>query len=194
MIDEILIQMREEATVNHVPILEDHGAKVLIDLLAKIKPQRILELGTAIGYSALLMYKYTHAEITTIERDKMRYQRACSYLDPLKLSIDLIYGDALDVDTKNWDMFDVIYFDAAKAQNEKFFHKYSPLLKHHGVIIIDNLLFHGLTFKPQTEIESRNLRQLSRKLQHFISFAQNLEGYQFYLLENGDGIGILYKE
>lgn len=194
MIDKTLKYLHDYGREHNIPIIDDDGAKLLIEILEKKQPQRILELGTAIGYSALLMYKYTNAEIYTIERDTNRYDIAKENLAPLDLSINLILADALEVDNSNWGEFDLIYFDAAKAQNQKFFEKYIINLAKNGVIIIDNLFFHGIVLQEQEEIESRNMRQLSRKLRDFIKYAQNLEGFEFQIINHGDGIGILKRK
>ncbi len=192
--EQIIKQLRIYGQKHQIPILEDEGVDVLSNILLKTKPQRILELGTAIGYSALIMYHLTHAQIYTIERDEKRYKIAHEVFTNLNLPINLILADALEVDNTNWGLFDIIYFDAAKAQNKNFFNKYQINLKPQGLIIIDNLFFHGIVEQKQSEIKSRNMRQLSRKINDFISFCQTLEGYQFLIIDKGDGIGILIKE
>lgn len=196
MLDDKIAELKAYGIKNNIPIIEDGGLKVLLKVLDQAKPKRILELGTAIGYSALLMYQHTNADIISIERDESRYNIAKEVVEKLDLTnqIQLIFDDALCVDSQNWGLFDVIYFDAAKAQNKAFLKKYNPNLKVGGIIVIDNLFFHGIVKKKQEEIESRNMRQLSRKINDFINYAKNLDGYRFDIIEQGDGIGILYKE
>lgn len=196
MLDDKIAELKAYGIKNNIPIIEDRGLKVLLKVLDQAKPKRILELGTAIGYSALLMYQHTNADIISIERDESRYNIAKEVVEKLDLTnqIQLIFDDALCVDNQNWGLFDVIYFDAAKAQNKSFLKKYNPNLKVGGIIVIDNLFFHGIVKKKQEEIESRNMRQLSRKINDFINYAKNLDGYRFDIIEQGDGIGILYKE
>ncbi len=196
MLDDKIAELKAYGIKNNIPIIEDDGLKVLLKVLDQAKPKRILELGTAIGYSALLMYQHTNADIISIERDESRYNIAKEVVEKLDLTnqIQLIFDDALYVDSQNWGLFDVIYFDAAKAQNKAFLKKYNPNLKVGGIIVIDNLFFHGIVKKKQEEIESRNMRQLSRKINDFINYAKNLEGYRFDIIKQGDGIGILYKE
>lgn len=196
MLDDKIAELKAYGIKNNIPIIEDGGLKVLLKVLDQAKPKRILELGTAIGYSALLMYQHTNADIISIERDESRYNIAKEVVEKLDLTnqIQLIFDDALHVDNQNWGLFDVIYFDAAKAQNKAFLKKYNPNLKVGGIIVIDNLFFHGIVKKKQEEIESRNMRQLSRKINDFINYAKNLDGYRFDIIEQGDGIGILYKE
>lgn len=196
MLDDKIAELKAYGIKNNIPIIEDGGLKVLLKVLDQAKPKRILELGTAIGYSALLMYQHTNADIISIERDESRYNIAKEVVEKLDLTnqIQLIFDDALYVDSQNWGLFDVIYFDAAKAQNKAFLKKYNHNLKVGGIIVIDNLFFHGIVKKKQEEIESRNMRQLSRKINDFINYAKNLEGYRFDIIKQGDGIGILYKE
>lgn len=196
MLEDKIAKLKSYGIDNNIPIIEDDGLEVLLKVLDHVKPKRILELGTAIGYSALLMYQHTNADIISIERDESRYNIAKKVVEELDLNkeIQLIFNDALEVDSQNWGLFDVIYFDAAKAQNKAFLKKYNPNLKVGGIIVIDNLFFHGIVKKKQEEIESRNMRQLSRKINDFINYAKNLEGYHFEIIEQGDGIGILYKE
>lgn len=196
MLEDKIAKLKSYGIDNNIPIIEDDGLEVLLKVLDHVKPKRILELGTAIGYSALLMYQHTNADIISIERDETRYHIAKKVVEELDLNkqIQLIFNDALEVDSQNWGLFDVIYFDAAKAQNKAFLKKYNPNLKVGGIIVIDNLFFHGIVKKKQEEIESRNMRQLSRKINDFINYAKNLEGYHFEIIEQGDGIGILYKE
>ena len=196
MLDDKIAELKAYGIKNNIPIIEDGGLKVLLKVLDQAKPKRILELGTAIGYSALLMYQHTNADIISIERDESRYNIAKEVVEKLDLTnqIQLIFDDALHVNSQNWGLFDVIYFDAAKAQNKAFLKKYNHNLKVGGIIVIDNLFFHGIVKKKQEEIESRNMRQLSRKINDFINYAKNLEGYRFDIIKQGDGIGILYKE
>ena len=196
MLDDKIAELKAYGIKNNIPIIEDGGLKVLLKVLDQAKPKRILELGTAIGYSALLMYQHTNADIISIERDESRYNIAKEVVEKLDLTnqIQLIFDDALHVNSQNWGLFDVIYFDAAKAQNKAFLKKYNPNLKVGGILVIDNLFFHGIVKKKQEEIESRNMRQLSRKINDFINYAKNLDGYRFDIIKQGDGIGILYKE
>lgn len=194
MTKQQLEKMHEFARNNDIPIIEDSGAKLLIELVEHYQPSRILEIGTAIGYSALLMHDISGAEVVSIERDEYRYNLAKGFIDPLDVNIQLFCDDALLFDDTKLGKFDMIYFDAAKAQNINFFNKYQHHLNVGGIIVVDNLLFHGLTFKQPEAIKSRNMRQLTRKLRNFIDFANNQPGYKFILLEEGDGLGIMIKE
>ncbi len=192
-----LTQMENYASEHNVPIIEADGLEVLLEIIKKEQPQRILELGTAIGYSSAKMHLATGAHVSTIERDPQMYQLACEnhhYLE-LENEITRFLDDALLIDNQNLGKFDVIYVDAAKAQNIKFVEKYQDNLTDNGIFIFDNLLFHGYVNKDAAEIPSRNLRQLIRKINNFLDYAKNHELFSFELYETGDGIGIMrYKK
>lgn len=191
--DEYILEMKQYAKDNEVPIIEDEGLEVLLEIVNSVKPKSILELGTAIGYSASLMHLNTNAQITTIERVEEMYNQAKINVHELGLeeNINLIFSDALDVDETRLGKFDLIYFDAAKAQNKNFLKKYENNLNEGGLIVIDNLLFHGWVAMKQEEIKSRNLRQMVRKINDFIDYVTESPRYDFRIYEKGDGIGII---
>ena len=158
--NEKIALLKLEARENHVPILQDVSMEVIETILEIKKPKNILEIGTAIGYSAINMaLSNPDVMITSIERDKDRYIEAVKNVKELKLDdrITLILADAFDFNTK--EEYDLIFIDAAKSQYLKFFDKFSNNLKEKGYIITDNIKFHGLTFSDKSKL-SRNLRQL----------------------------------
>ncbi len=194
--EEILCEMEKFAKENDVPIIEREGLELLLKIITKEQPKRILELGTAIGYSSAHMHLNTGAEIYTIEREEDMYNEACKNHELLNVSnkINRIFGDALLVDNSEYGMFDVIYIDAAKAQNKKFLEKYAENLNVGGIVVLDNLLFHGWVNTKPEDIKTRNLRQLVRKINDFLDYIKNHPGYDFTLLEQGDGIGIIRRK
>ena len=156
-----------------------------------LEPESILEIGTAIGYSSIMMaLSNPSLTITTIERDEKRYLEALKNIKKLKLEdrITLIFNDALDVSLS--EKYDLIFIDAAKAQSIKFFEKFEKNLNPSGTIITDNLKFHGLVDKDEEEIESRNLRALVRKIKEYISFLKGNINYKTDFYELGDGISV----
>ncbi len=193
---DILKEMEAYALKYDVPIIEPSGLELLLNLISQENPKRILEIGTAIGYSSAHMHFKTGAEVYTIERDQDMYKQACINHEKLELSakINRIYADALEVDNSEFGEFDVLYIDAAKAQNRKFLDKFEQNLKIGGVVILDNLLFHGWTYTDPKDIPTRNLRQLVRKINDFINYISNNPNYEFTLLEEGDGIGIIRRK
>ncbi|MDD3392962.1 MAG: O-methyltransferase, partial [Bacilli bacterium] len=140
-------ELEEYAKTNNVPIMEKDGIAFLIDNIKKHDIKNILEIGTAIGYSSIMMALVnSNIKITTIERDQDRYLLAVDNINKFGLQeqIKIICGDALE--TQVMGIYDLIFIDAAKAQNIKFFEKYQDALKPGGVIVTDNLNFHGLRF------------------------------------------------
>jgi len=182
------------ALENNVPIMQDEGIRFLIDFIIKNNINSVLEIGTAIGYSAIMMASSNpNLKITTIERDQERYLEAVKNIKLFGLEdrVTLIFNDALDIDIDG--SFDLVFIDAAKGQNIKFFEKYELNLNDKGYIITDNMNFHGLVDKNPEEIESRNLRQLVRKIREYREYLNNKEGYDIEFLNIGDGIAVARK-
>ena len=166
MIDENIKEMEEYAEEHSVPIMNKRGMNFLCKFIEKNEIKTILEIGTAIGYSAIrmaLVNKNIH--IVSIERDQERYIEAVKNIKKFKLDkrITLILGDALDLNVDLTDKFDMLFIDAAKGQYTKFFNKFSKNIEDDGVIVSDNMNFHGLVNEVDT-VENRNLRQLVTKL------------------------------
>lgn len=186
-----LQELRNYAEENNVPIMTTEGINFLTSYIIKHDIKKILEIGSAIGYSAIMMaLANPNAEITTIERDEKRYLEAVKNVKKFNLEdrINLIYNDALDVKING--EFDLIFIDAAKAQNIKFFEKFSHNLTRRGTIITDNMNFHGLTDKDEKEIKSRNLRALVRKIKDYHKYLETNKKYDTEFLSLGDGLAI----
>lgn len=194
MVDEYILDIKKYAKDKKVPIMMDDGIKFLINYIKETKRYNILEIGTAIGYSSILMaLQDENIKVTTIEKDEARYKEALKNIKNLGLDgrINPIFNDALNV-TLN-DTYDLIFIDAAKSKNEEFFIKFSNNLKDNGVIITDNINFHGLTNKDLSEIKSRDLRGLVRKIKNYKEFLINNKAYKTTFYDVGDGISISKK-
>lgn len=188
-------EIKKYALDNKVPIMVDEGIDFLTTFIIKHQINSVLEIGTAIGYSAIMMaLANPNLKITTIERDRDRYLEAVKNIKKFELEdrITLIFNDALEVNIEG--TFDLVFIDAAKGQNIRFFEKYEVNLKPHGYIITDNMNFHGLVDKVDAEIESRNLRGLVRKIRDYRTFLLNNSNYNVELLDTGDGIAIAEKK
>ena len=188
----MLEKIEEYARKYNIPIMQKDGIQFLIDFIKENNIKNILEIGTAIGYSAIRMALVDNdINVTTIERDEERFKVAVKNIKEFNLEnqINLIYGDALDTEIEG--SFDLIFIDAAKAQSVKFFTKYEPLLKKGKYIITDNLSFHGLV--DSNEEMSRNLKQLVRKIKNYISFLKDNENYDTTFYDLGDGISVSKK-
>lgn len=193
MVDKyaLIREMKQYAEVNNVPIMMDEGIDFLTTFILKNHVKNVLEIGTAIGYSAIMMALVDpNVKITTIERDEIRYLEALKNVKAFGLEnrITLIYNDAFNV--KLDEKFDLIFIDAAKAQNIKFFEMFERNLESGGVIITDNLKFHGLVEKKEEEIKSKNLRSLVRKIKDYIDYLKTNEKYNTEFFEVGDGISV----
>jgi predicted O-methyltransferase YrrM len=190
----VVQELKEYAKINHVPIITDEGIHLIVQLLHLQKAKKVLEIGTAIGYSAILMALFGHVDVWSIERDKALFDFAYTQVDKLKMKdqIHLIHGDARLVELEESD-FDLIFIDAAKASYIDFFERYEKHLKSGGLIITDNLLFRGQVAHPD-EITSKNRRQLVKKIHHFNEYISQHPDYDSYVYDIGDGISISIKK
>lgn len=194
-------ELREYAKLNNVPIIQDEGLAMLEMVIRLYKPKNILEIGTAIGYSAIRMAKVCNSNVYTIERNELMENEAIKNVSKANLSnnIHLIFKDALEAyDLVSNVEFDMIFIDAAKAQYMKFFNLYTPLLKKGGVVVCDNMAFHGLVELINDEKaymeQSRSVRGLIRKMAAFHDELLKNEDYYTSLFEVGDGIAISVKK
>lgn len=183
-------ELEKYAKEYKVPIILPDGIEYIEKYIIENNIKNILEIGTAIAYSAIRMCSVSEdVKVTTIERNKDMYDEAIKNIHKFNLEdrITVIFGDALEVEvTGNYDM---IFIDAAKSQYIKFFEKYTPLLNEDGVVITDNLNFHGLR-ENIDNIESKNLRSMMKKLNDYIDYLKNNESFTTTFLDIGDGLGI----
>lgn len=182
--------IEDYAHENNIPIMLSDGIEFLTDFIKKNNVKRILEIGSAIGYSAIRMALVSSdIHVVTIERDTLRYNEAVKNINDFGLSerIDIRLSDALECDVDG--EFDLIFIDAAKAQYIKFFEKYKVNLSKNGVIISDNLSFHGMVDNMDS-ITNRNTRQLVGKIVKYIDFLKNNLEFDTEFISIGDGIGI----
>lgn len=193
MVSILVKQMEQYACENHIPIMLPDGIQFLENYIREHHVKRILELGTAIGYSAIRMASVSDAiTIVTIERDVERYEEALKNIElsGFKNRITVVNKDIMDFETE--EQFDLIFIDAAKSQYIKFFEKFEDNLIAGGTIVSDNLNFHGYT-KQETRIESKNLRQMVSKIRKYIEYLKENKKFETTFLELGDGIGISVK-
>lgn len=191
-LNDCLVPLKAYAEEHKVPIITEEGRLFLLQLIQISQAKRVLEIGTAIGYNALSMAINTGCEVVTIERDEKMYEMAINNIEKhgLQDRITVLKGDALELDASRLGSFDLIFIDAAKAQYIKFFEKYEPLLNGGGMIVSDNLVFHGLITQ---EVESRQLRQLLKKIDRFNHYIKSKEGYDSVVYEIGDGMSVSIK-
>ncbi len=189
-------QMYNYAQENNVPIVTLEGLELIKLIITLTKSKKILEIGTAIAFSSINMALMDKdITIDTIERNEKMYNEAIKNINTIGLQsqINVIKDDALFVDESLLKKdYDLIFIDAAKAQYIKFFEKYEKLLKHGGIIISDNLLFHGLVEKE--EIEGKDLRALIRKIKNYNNWLYENSNYNSTFLRIGDGMAISIKK
>lgn len=183
-------KIEQYAHINHIPIMEQEGIEFLTNYIKKNNVKTILEIGSAIGYSAIKCALVDDdITITTIERDTERYNIATKNISEFHLNdrINIINDDAFN--TCFNEKYDLIFIDAAKAQYIKFFEKFKNNLKENGVIISDNLKFHGLVNGNDDNL-SRNVKGLVRKLRLYIDFLQNNSEFETIFYDIGDGVAV----
>ncbi|WP_261129609.1 O-methyltransferase [Bacillus sp. Marseille-Q3570] len=190
-----ILQMEEDARVENVPIMDLIGMEALLQLIRLHKPKRILEIGTAIGYSAIRMVQAApESRVVSIERDSERYNQAITNISKLELqnSIHVIEGDALEKisQIEEEGPYDFIFIDAAKGQYQRFFQEFENMLLPGGVIVSDNVLFRGFVAKGNEEIETRRFRKLTDKIRNYNEFLIRQTRFDTTILPVGDGMAI----
>lgn len=186
----MLEEIEKYACEERVPIMMKDGIEYLCNYIKENNIKRILEIGSAIGYSSIKMALVNEdIEITTIEKDSKRYSIAVDNINKFNLSkrINIILGDALETEIDG--EYDLIFIDASKGNNINFFNKYKKNLSSYGIIITDNLLFHGLV-RDESLIKTKNQRGIVRKIKQFVEFLDNNTEFETEYLDVGDGIAI----
>ena len=184
-------KIKEYAKSENIPIMQDDGIEFLTSFIEKKQIKNILEIGTAIAYSAIMMARVSKdIHITTIERDEVRYLEALKNIKKFNLEnrITLIFNDALNVEIN--DKYDLIFIDAAKGKNIEFFNHFEKNLDTDGYIITDNMGFHGYVEMNEEEIPSKNIRGIVRKIKDYIYFLENNMIYRTTIYKIGDGIAV----
>lgn len=188
LIDEIRVYGEN----NSVPIMSRDTITTIQRIIKDNNIKSILEVGTAIGYSTICFASTGIDKIESIERDKERYDIAVSNVEKSGLNnISLNFMDVFDFNTDS--KYDLIIIDAAKSQNRRIFEKFMNNLNDNGIIIIDNLSFHGFVGKSN-EIKSRNLRQMVRKIEKFIEYLKNNDEFDTEFIEVGDTLGVCKRK
>lgn len=188
MMDSLIKEMEQYAQENNVPIMQSEGIDFLSNFIKEHNVKRILEIGSAIGYSAIRMAMLDKdIEIVTVERGDVRYKEALKNIHKAEMDkrIQIAHADALEFEADG--LFDLIFIDAAKAQYIKFFERYNKNLDKNGYIISDNLKFHGLV-DHYDQIKNRNTKQLVRKIQRYITYLEENKEYDTTFYDIGDGI------
>lgn len=193
---DFLIEMEEYAGKNHIPIVDPEVAQLMRVLLKSLRPRNILEIGTAIGYSALVMADSLDGacNITTIERRDDMISLAKDFISrtPYKENIKIIHGDANELLDNIIDRFDLIFMDAAKGQYLEFFNKSLDLLTPGAMILADNVLFRGMVASDGLVV--RRKITIVKRLREFLKYINEIEGFTSSVVPIGDGLALIYRE
>ncbi len=193
-IDE-LNKIKHEALENHIPIIMDDTLEVIQDILKKKRPKKILEIGTAVGYSAMCFSEYLQEGgfIDTIERDEERILQAKENFIKVGVNdkINLYEGDAVEVLPKLNGKYDMVFIDAAKGKYPFFLEQALRLLNDDGVIIADNILYKGYVM---SDYNKHKQRTAVRNLREYIAKVNEDSSLDTQILEVGDGLAISYKK
>lgn len=180
------------AKENKVPIIQKEGAKFLEFMVAMNKPKKILELGTAIGYSSILMNKATNGDchITTIERDENMIKYATDNIKRFGYDdkIKILQGECLEVLESLEDQFDMIFMDAGKGHYNHFLPECLRLLKQDGIIIADNVLFRGMV--ASDDLVKRRKITIVKRMRKYLDMVSNDEDLITTVIPMGDGIAL----
>lgn len=187
-------ELEKYAKENRIPIMQKDGIEYLCNYIKNNNIKNILEIGSAIGYSAIKMAQIDpNIKITTIEKDKERYNIAVQNIKKFNLEnrIDLILDDALNIDINK--KYDLLFIDASKGHNIDFFNKFKNNLLKNGVIITDNLSFHGLVENEELAI-TKNQKGLVRKIKKYIDFLDTNREFNTKYVSVGDKISISIRK
>ena len=194
---EILEQIEKEALADRVPIIRKETQSFLKVLLTLKKPMSILEIGTAVGFSALLMSEYApkDCKITTIEKFEKRIPIARNIFARGKKEeqIQLLKGDALEIMKELKGSYDFIFMDAAKAQYIHYLPEAVRLLNQEGILLTDNVLQDGDVMESRFAVERRN-RTIHARMREFLYEIKHHEELETSILPLGDGVALSVKK
>ncbi len=191
-----LLEMEEYALSENVPIIEKQSIAFIMKYIKNNKVKNVLEIGSAIGYSAILMASATEeVNVTTIERDETRYLECIKNVKKCGMDkkINVVFQDALEVNLSDEIKYDLIFIDAAKAQNTKFFEKFKYFLTDKGAIITDNIKFHGYVGQSN-KLDKSNLKSLVEKIEEYIKFLEDNSEFDTKFYDIGDGLAVSVKK
>ena len=193
--EHLLREMEAYALLHHVPIINVNGKATLVETVTAKRPHRVLEIGTAIGYSSLLIAENSadDIQITTLELNEERAATAKKFIDQSKYSekITVLLGDAADNIDALQDIYDLVFIDAAKGQYLTYFNKILPHLAADGVIVADNVLFRG--YVRSAEKPPRRYKTIVTRLRKYIETVENHPEFETVIHDQGDGLAVSYR-
>lgn len=189
--EEELKIVKEKALENHIPIIMDDTLEKIEEILKEEKPKRILEIGTAVGYSATMFAKYTDEDciIDTIEIDEERAKEAKENIEKIGVAdrINIMVGNAVDILPIISQEYDIVFIDAAKGKYPVFLENAIRLIKNGGLILADNILYKGYVM---SDYNKHKQRTAVRHLREYIQEITENEKLESEILEIGDGLAI----
>lgn len=194
--DDYFLKLEAYAEENHVPIIHSEVKNLLAFIVESIKAKSVLELGTAIGYSASVFAKAMKQEgkVVSVERRDDYYKMACTNVKELNYNteFDFRFGEAIDVLEKVDETFDIIFIDAAKGHYRVFFDLCFDKLNPGGVIISDNILYKGMV--ASDELVLRRQKTIVKRMRDYLKFISNHPQLTTTILPMSDGIALSYKK
>lgn len=191
-IKEILNEQRIYAVINHVPILRESEVHLFEELIGLYRPQRVLEIGTAIGYSTLLLARHLApgGTITSVELDEVRHQMAKYYVakSPYADRVKLYLGDAEAVIDTLSGPFDLVFLDGPKGQYLRQLEALLPKLAPGAVILADNVLFRGYV-RGEKEAP-RRYKTIVKRLREYLTFVEDRRRFNTTIYPLGDGMSV----
>ena len=187
-----LQKIKQDALTNHIPIIMDDTLEVVDKILTEKKPNRILEIGTAVGYSAICFSEYLQegGRIDTIERDEERVKQAKENIKKVGISenkIKIYFGDAVEILPQLNEKYDIIFIDAAKGKYPFFLNQALRMIKDGGVILADNILYKGYVM---SDYNKHKQRTAVRNLREYIAEVTENKNLKTEILEVGDRLAI----
>lgn len=187
----MLDNIKEKALEEHIPIIMDDTLSVIEKYLIELKPTRILEIGTAVGYSAICFSKYLAKDgyIDTIERDEERVKEAKVNIKSMNLEnkIHIFEGDAVELLPTLQCKYDAVFIDAAKGKYPFFLKESLRMLSDNGIIFADNILYKGYVM---SDYNKHKQRTAVRNLREYIAEVTQNPKLETEILEVGDGLAI----
>ena len=187
----MLDKIKEKALNEHIPIIMDDTLDVIGKYLEKEKPKRILEIGTAVGYSAICFSKFLDKDgvIDTIERDVERIKEAKINIKNMNLEkvINIYEGDAIEILPTLDEKYDVVFIDAAKGKYPFFLKEALRMINKNGIIFADNILYKGYVM---SDYNKHKQRTAVRNLREYIKEITENPNLETEILEVGDGLAI----
>ena len=186
-----LQKIKEKALEEHIPIIMDDTLEVVDRILKELKPRKILEIGTAVGYSAMCFSEYLidGGKIDTIERDEERVKQARENIVKVGVEdkINILEGDAVEILPTLEGKYDMVFIDAAKGKYPFFLKEALRMLNEKGIILADNILYKGYVM---SDYNKHKQRTAVRNLREYIAQVTGNSNLETEILEVGDGLAI----